>query len=410
MDQTIRPANVAVLLKLEATEAVDAGPDAALDALPVEADSVSYNSPWTQEASNEATGSLVAGAPLIIGQAATVSFRSRIKGAGNGVTYTSTVKPPLHQALQASGWRGQFQAAIAAALATAGTATSLTLGASFPAIARALIGVPLVITAGAGNGAQPLVTEYTAGKVATLGDTFTPPLDATTSVSVPANWTYAQTSPSDAAARATDQPSATIYIYEDGVLLKFVGCRGVATLDGRTARPGFAAFAFTGIYAGKTDAAIPANLVVASHSAPVLAQGSAKSPAALINRKPLAISTWTLDPGSQLETPEDPNTPYGFGTSQIVDRTPTLRIDPLATLVANRDTISDIGNGVTMPAVLRHGSVAGNRWTLVAPLGQPVTADPGTRGKLRSEDITLQLRSLGKDAVTRDTDRILAFY
>lgn len=410
MDQTIRPANVAVLLKLEATEAVDAAPDLTLDALPVEADSVSYNSPWTQEASNEATGSLVAGAPLIIGQAATVSFRSRIKGAGNGVTYSSTVKPPLHQALQASGWRGQFQAAIAAAAATAGTATSVTLGASFPAIARALIGIPLVISAGAGNGAQPLVTEYTSGKVATLGDTFNPPLDATSQVAVPANWSYAQTSPSDAAARATDQPSATIYIYEDGILLKFVGCRGVATLDGRTARPGFGAFAFTGIYAGKTDAPVPTNLVIANHSAPVLAQGSAKSPAVLINRKPLAISTWTLDPGSQLETPEDPNTPYGFGTSQIVDRTPTLRVDPLATLVANRDTITDIGNGVTMPAVLRHGSVAGNRWTLVAPLGQPVTADPGTRGKLRSEDMTLQLRSLGRDAVTRDTDRILAFY
>lgn len=410
MDQTIRQANVAVLIKLETTEGVDASPTATADAIPVEADSVSYNTPWTQEASNEATGSLVSGAPLIIGQPATVSFRSRVKGAGAGTTYSASVKPPLHQAFQACGWRGQFTAAIATALATAGGANSATLAASFPATARALIGMPLAITAGVGNGAVPIVTEYTAGRVATLGDTFTPPLDATSSASVPANWTYAQTSPSDAAARATDQPSATIYIYEDGVLWKFIGCRGVLSLDGRSARPGYAGFQFTGIYAGRADAAVPTNLVIANHSAPVLAQGSVVSSAVLINRKPLAISTWSLDAGSQLETPDDPNTPYGFGTSQIVDRTPMLKVDPLATLVANRDTITEIGNGVTMTAVLRHGAQTGNRWALSTPMAQPVTADPGTRGKLRSEDVSFQLRGLGRDSVTRDTDRIITFF
>ncbi|MDD1450820.1 hypothetical protein NHF48_007365 [Sphingomonas sp. H160509] len=46
----------------------------------------------------------------------------------------------------------------------------------------------LLLTGGAGAGAQPAVVEYTAGRVATLADTFTPPLDATTQVSMPANW------------------------------------------------------------------------------------------------------------------------------------------------------------------------------------------------------------------------------
>jgi hypothetical protein len=409
MDQTIRPANVAVLVKLQTAEGTPATPDPTLDAIPVEADSVTYPSPWTTEQSNEATGSLVAGSPLIIGQAATISFRSRIKGAGAGATYSSTVKPPLHQALQMCGWKGQFQAAIAAALATAGGASSVTLPAGFPGTARALLGMMLLIGAGTGAGNAPAVIEYTAGRVATLSESFTPVLDTTTSVSIAPNWTYASTSPSDAAARLTDQPAATIWIYEDGVLLKFIDCRGVLTLDGRTARPGFGAFSVTGIYAGKEDAAMPTNLVVANHMAPVLVQGSSLSPAVSMNRKNLAISTWSLDAGSQLEVPDDPNTPYGFAGGQIVDRTPMLTMDPLATIVANRNTISDIGNGVTMPAVLRHGSQAGNRWALVVPLGQPVRADPGTRGKLRSEDTGLQCRSLGRDAVGRDTDRVLVF-
>lgn len=406
-DVTIRPANVAVLVKLETTEGVDASPVAGVDAIPVEADSVQYNSPWTSEQSNEATGSLVSGAPLVIGQAATISFRSRIKGAN--APYTASVKPPLHQALQACGWKGQFQAAITAAAATAGSAITATLATAFPATAQAILGMMLAITGGPGAGASPAVVDYTAGRVATLSDSFNPQLTTASIIGLPANWTYAQTSPSDAAARATDQPSATIYIYEDGTLLKFVGCRGTASLEGQTARPGFATLNFTGIYAGKTDAAIPAGLVIAGHSAPVLAQGSAVSSAVLLNRKPLPISRWSLDPGSTLETPDDPNTSYGFGAGQITDRTPRLTLDPLATLVATRDTVTDIGNGTAMTAVLRHGSVAGNRWALVAPLAQPVEANPGTRGKLRSEEIALQLRTSGKDAYSRDADRFLVF-
>ena len=63
-----------------------------------------------------------------------------------------------------------------------------------------------------------------------------------------------------------------------------------------------------------------------------------------------------------------------------------------------------------MPVVLRHGSVAGNRWALINPLAQPVTADPANDGKLRSENISLQCRSIGADAVTRDSETILVFY
>lgn len=411
MDPTIRPTNVAVLVKIEATEGVDAAPDPTVDAIPVEADSITYSSPWTQEASNEATGSLVAGNPLIVGQPAQISFKSRIKGAGAGTVYTAVIKPPLHQALQICGWRGQFTAAIAAAAATAGTATSLTLPAAFPAVSRAVLGMMLMITAGQGAGAQPAVIEYTAGRVATLADSFTPALDATTMVSLPANWTYAQTSPSDAAARLTDQPSGTVYIYEDGRLLKFTAVRGTLSLDGKNARPGYATFNGTGIFAGATDVAIPANIAIAGHSAPVLVQGTGVSNAASMNRKPINLSTWSLDAGSQIENVDDPNTAYGFNAGQIVDRQPMLKVDPLATLVANRNTIADIGNGVTMPAVLRHGgSQQGNRWALVVPLAQPAQVDNGTRGKLKSEEITLQCRTVGKDSVGRDSDRYLVFY
>lgn len=409
-DPIIRPANVAVLLKLEAVEGVDAAPTGTSDAIPVEADSVEYNSPWTQEQSNEATGSLVSGAPLVIGQPATISFRSRIKGAGVGAVYTASVKPPLHQALQACGKRGQFTAGIATALASAGTAISATLAAGFPATAAALLGMPLDITAGIGIGRRPTVVGYTAGKVATLAETFDPALDATSSIALLANWTYAGTSPRDNAARATDHPSATIYIYEDGTLLKFVGCRGTMSGDGQTSRPGYGAFNFTGVYAGKTDAAIPSDLVVANHSAPVLVKSTAASPVVTFDRKPLPISQWSWENGGEVESPQDPNTNYGFGPGQIGGRTPMLRMDPLASLVAARDITTQIGNGARGPAVIRCGSQIGNSWALTLPLAQPVENTPGRRGNFRSEQLAFQAIPSGLDAQTRDSEAILTFF
>ena len=411
-DPAQRGANVAVLIRIMTDDNDTAAPDPTTDAVPVEYSSINRNSPFTTEQSTEATGSLVGGAADVQGQAATFGFQSRIKGAGNGVVYTSSVKPPLHSALAACGMKPLFTAAIVAALATAGGATAVTLPASFPATARALMGMPLMIGAGVGVGRVPFVIEYTAGRVATLTENFSTPLDATTSLALPANWTYAGTSPSDAASRLTDQPKAVIYLYRDGVLWKYTHCRGIVDLSGNAAKRGMAQFTFTGIFAGREDVAVPANLVVANHLAPTLVKGSGAgaSSVALLKRRELSLSTWSLTNGSQVTSPEDPNTPQGFGPGEIGGRVPVLTVDPLATLVANRDTITDIGTGTVMPGVLRHGMTQGNRWAVTMPQLQLTGESDTQRGDLVGEQITAQAQSIGKDATGRDTDRIISFY
>jgi hypothetical protein len=410
-DPIIRPKNVLVMLKLETTEAVDAPPSPSVDAIPVDADSVTYNAPYAVEQFAEATGSLVAGAPLIIGQAATVSFRSQMKGAGNNVTYTSSVKPPLHQALQACGKRGQFNAAITGETLTAGTSLTATLSAAFSSTASSYLGMPLKIDSGAGAGVTSIIVEYNNVRRAALSHSFSPVLDTSSVVTLPANWTYAGTSPRDASARATDHPSGTIYINEDGVLRKFIGCRGIVKYSGTTAKPGFAEFSFTGVYAGKTDTALPTTIVLANHSGPALVQGSNLSYAVTLNRQPLPISTWALENGGDaIESPDDPNTLQGFGTGVIGGRAPVLALDPLASTVAVRNLDTMIAAGTVLPTVLKAGSIAGNRWALTLPTGQPVSADPSKRGSLRAEQIGIQALSSGLDAYTRDTDGILCFY
>ena len=46
---------------------------------------------------------------------------------------------------------------------------------------------------------MPLITDYTAGRVATLSDQFGTPLSSSNSAAIPANWTYAGTTPADMA-------------------------------------------------------------------------------------------------------------------------------------------------------------------------------------------------------------------
>ncbi|WP_010545215.1 hypothetical protein [Sphingomonas elodea] len=408
-DVTQRSAFIAVGIRLMADENDTALPDPSTDFIGIELDGITRGSPFTQEQSNEATGSMVSGAAQVIGQAATFAFRSRIRGAGAGVTYTSTVKPPLHAALSACGKRAQFQAAVAAAAITAGTATSATLATSFPATAGALVGMPLLFTSGANSGRSPLITGYTAGRLATLSETFDTPL-TTEAAAIPANWTYSGTSPADATAKATDQPMAVIAFYRDGVLFKYTHCRGVVNLDGRAARPGFAAFNFTGIFAGKSDAAMPSLAALKQHAAPNLAKGTDASSVAIMNRKPLSLSTWSFNDGANVTSSEDPNTAIGFGAGEIGQRTPVLTVDPLATLVATRDVLAQIAAGAVVPASFRYGTQAGNRWALTIPAAQVTGESDTQRDNLVGEQITAQAISLGKDAYARDTDSILTFY
>lgn len=408
-DVTQRSAFIAVGIRLMADENDTALPDPATDFIGIELDGITRGSPFTQEQSNEATGSMVAGAAQVIGQAATFAFRSRIRGAGAGVTYTSTVKPPLHAALSACGKRAQFQAAVAAAAITAGSATSATLASSFPATAGALVGMPLLLTSGANSGRAPLITSYTAGRVASLSENFDTAL-TTEAAAIPANWTYSGTSPADATAKATDQPMAVIAFYRDGVLFKYTHCRGVVNLDGRAARPGFAAFNFTGIFAGKTDAAMPSLAALKQHAPPNLAKGTDASSVAIMNRKPLSLSTWSFNDGANVTSSEDPNTTIGFGAGEIGQRTPVLTVDPLATLVANRDVLSQISTGAVVPASFRYGTQAGNRWALTIPSAQITGESDTQRDNLVGEQITAQAISQGKDAYLRDTDSTICFY
>ena len=399
----------AILFKIQASAGVDANPAANVDAIPFEAGSWTNGSDTQFQASTEVGIGLAAGAPLVIGQPVQISFQFQLKGAA--ATYTGSVFPPHHPVYRASGLRGAFTAAVTATAATAGTTTTATLAAPFVATAQAYRGMPFSVAAGPNANELLLCSDYTAGRVATFADALGTAFTTSSTLALIANWTYAPTSPADASARATDHPSATVYYLYGGKRRRFIDVRGSISISGGSTRPGIATFTGTGVYVGEDDSAYPATLAFASHSAPLLLQGSNISEAFLINRRALAIDTFTLSTNQTVESPPDPNSLAGFAEGIIGGRDAQFACDPLQSFVATRDTLADIKAGTRYPGLVRAGYTAGNRWGLTMPVMQPVDRPDGAvRAGAATEALNLKLLNPGSDSNTRDNDFVLTFY
>lgn len=409
-DVVIRLRNVLGLCKLETTEGVDPTPAAATDAFPFEIDSLSIGSPFATEQSGEATGTMVAGAPLIYGQSVPVSLRCRMKGAGAGAVYSASVKPPAHSLLASCGWVGLFTGSVTATALAAGTTTGATLATPFAATAQLYRGQRLILAGGAPAGAHPLITDYTVGRVAELADIFGTALTSGSTGAINPNWTYAMTSPQTDAERVAQTPSATLYFNEDGINYKLLGFRGKLSMGATTARPGFFEIQGSAIWGGQADLDMPSGAVVASHAAPMLNMQSGISPAFAVDRKLLPISQFNYDPANQVDSYEDPNTINGFGAAQIGGREPALTCDPLKTRLSVRNHLAALeSSGGPFVGAVRAGQVVGNRWSLTMPRLLPQVVEMSTRGNARSENLTYRAISAGRDSAGRDGDAILCF-
>jgi hypothetical protein len=390
MADELRSRNAAFLVKIESTEGVDASP-VNTDAILVE----SVQSPvgTNQIASTEITGSLDAGAPAVIGAPSVWTVTARLRGAIGAVTGSNL--PPLDPLLRAAGLFSNFKAAITAAALTAGSATSGTLGTGFSTTAQDYQGAPLILGGSPHAGKVASVLSYTAGKVATLGETYSPILSASFTTALPACVVYA---PSSSAI-----PTVTCYHYQDGMLKKLLGARCTFSLSMDAAGIPIATITITGSFGGESDAAIPAGIAPNGIAAPLFLQGSLLNPAFLMDRRPIGISNFSLDIGNTLVSPPNPNTANGFGGGVLTARDTRLTLDPQKTLVATQNVIDDLLTGRNFPFVARAGSVAGNRLQIVVPGGQIVAAPDGDREGILTRQ--LEVKANGSNA-----GAFLAFY
>ncbi len=377
-DGIIRPKNTVLLGKIESSVGVDASP-AAADAILIQNLAMNFNPNLIN--TDEYTGSLDGAGPILGGfQAVELSFEVYLKGVS-----TPGTAPEWGKLLRACAMSETILAtalpASAEACAAGGSTTTATLGTTAAATAQQYRGMPINFT-GAVAGAA-FISDYTAAKVATLTDLMSGSIIATTSYQIPANVVYGPAS--------NTIPSLTFYAYADGLLYKFIGCRGTFEQTINTNGVGVLRFTMRGAFASKTDAAVISSPVYDATRPPIFQNGKM-----LMDRKAAAVAQFSLSLGAELSIPDDPNQPEGTLPPIHNSRKITGSVNPLETLVATRDIMSDFRAGTRRIVHARYGSVAGNRIGITIPAAHYTNHTPGDRNGLGQ--VTVPFEATGRDA------------
>lgn len=363
----IRQRYAAIAVKIESTVGTDAIADS-----PVAGDfiagEVEISFDQDQFPNNELTASLDR-APSIPGRVgASVRIRMPLRGSGAAGTAPEWGKL-LRACAMAETITGSAVGAPTAC--TAGTSTSATLASPFAATDQLYRGMPLLLTGTPAD--ETVITNYTSGRVATVGNTLASSPSASTNAQIPINVRYSPTS--DESVFKT----VTIYSYADGVVWKFVGCSGSWGIELNSGGIGFLTFDMRATPTAYGSAvALPAAAVGITR----------QTPPRFINRKMqfgnevAKLRSLALQAGVNVVLPDNPEAAEGVDAAVPTARQVSGTIDPLmsTTSSSGRWTRFSAGTSASMIAIV--GSTAGNRFALACPAVRTVRLNPGARDDL----------------------------
>lgn len=190
--------------------------------------------------------------------------------------------------------------------------------------------------------------------------------------------------------------SITLYCYRNGILYKFLGCRGTFKL-GLTAKkiPKFS-FTFTGKYTPVTDAAIPGGSVFTAFQVPKASIPTWLGTTTFAGVTPL-IADFQLDIGNDIAHVLWMNAE----TNDILDRSPKGSMTVQAVTVATLDYFGLVRNATQSAFSLVHGTTAGNKTTIAAPKLQLTDVqEVEFNGALAFQFGTVFTTNAGNDEVT----------
>ena len=365
----LRVRNGLVLVRAETTEGVDSVPTAAADALA--AFSISRNTNPDVVEDNEFRGGLGSGEPVIGAFRPQLTTQHNFYGSGTPAT------PPRLAALFPIAELIQTINPFAATIPTTGTttaasgsATTITIdrtvgnGADWPAstlLGIPLLGNPVLLAGNPATQTVDFITGYTvAGNIATItfSRTYSPILSVATTIVRPNCIVWGPGAPSP-------DPSASVYLFRDGILERFVGCRANLALTMRGGNKWSVQSTINGVLLDRTDVAVPtATFDLTSPS--IWTNGIMT-----INRVDAAVSQMTIDLGNQGQFPTNPNALAGIDPYLVGSRRVTGSVDPILTLVATRNLLASLQaqTKLLIAAMLggRTGGSPGNRWGIVIP-------------------------------------------
>lgn len=272
---------------------------------------------------------------------------------------------------------------VAATAATAGTVNTATFPVAFSATAQAYRGVAALLTGNPAAGTTSPITNWTAGRVATYGETFGSALTTATLMQIPVNTLYRPTS--DESLYRT----VTLYLYNDGMLTIFTGCVGSVRFDMRSGGMGMMTYTMRGRFVSTSAVSLPTALVAGTAQNPPIWQGGRSQ---LLGRL-AQCSSLSFDMGVGLMLPENPEAPSGYGSAVPISRAVRTTIDPLMDTTNQVALFNDFIGGTTGTLFAQLGSAAGNRFMLSQPSVRMLQADPNDRQGLRANSITAAANS-----------------
>jgi hypothetical protein len=183
------------------------------------------------------------------------------------------------------------------------------------------------------------------------------------------------------------------------LVLKARGCMGNVkhTIPG-VGLPGKLDFEFTGVLVSITDRAY-ANLITPTGFDAALPQAVLACTTSLFGESQ-NFDKITIDLGNKVELWSDPTKAEGFEGARIVDRNPTIEIDPALSLIASNSNYSRHTGNTTGAYAETIG--AGIAITILAPKAQIIQSyKPGEREGRVTNQIKCSLnRNLGNDELT----------
>ena len=155
--------------------------------------------------------------------------------------------------------------------------------------------------------------------------------------------------------------TVTIYYYLDGILHKFIGCKGSAQLNVQAKSIPKISFSFQGTYTAPTDTALPSGASYTAFKDPKPVN-SANTPTLTLHSVALISAGFSLDFGNALAV----RNLIGLDEIAMTDRSTTGSVTFEATSVAAKAWHEAVRNNSTGAFALTHGTGAGNIIELTA--------------------------------------------
>ncbi|NKC33497.1 hypothetical protein [Falsiroseomonas selenitidurans] len=284
------------------------------------------------------------------------SVEIRVPIVGSGAAGTA---PEWGRLLQLCRWEEAVTASAVGAptAAASGTATTATAASPFGTTAQAYRGMPILLAGNPSTAVADAVLDYTAGRVVTLGRTYSPVLDSNTTLQIPVNVLYRPTSDE------TVEKTATVYLFRDGLRHKMVGCVGTFRLGLRSGQPADLVFTLVGQVTGWNEAvALPTAYVPVTRNPPRWAEGVSR-----FNRALARMATLSFDGGVRAVEPSDPESINGRGLPLITGAGGRWTLDPHGNTTDSPLRQGLFSAGTYTPLVAAWGSTAGNRFMISCP-------------------------------------------